>query len=63
MTGQLESKHFFRIGDSVRSAEGHFGLVIESSTLYAVIEWDFAAREEIDQFDPRVVVVERLENG
>ena len=63
MTGQLESKHFFRIGDTVRSDDGRFGRVVESSTLYAIIEWDFAAREEIEQFDPRVVVVERAENG
>jgi uncharacterized protein YkvS len=54
--GQLESQHFFRVGDIVRSVDGRSGTVSESWTHYAVVEWDGGAREEVEQFDESVVV-------
>lgn len=59
VTGQLESRHFFRAGDMVSTVDGTLGTIIEERTLYAVVEWSDGAREEIDQFDPRITVVQR----
>ncbi len=59
MSGQLESRHFFRTGDTVEHLDGRFGRVVEAQALYATVAWDGSTHEEIDQFDPRVSVVER----
>lgn len=61
MSGQTESQHFFRGGDSVRSIDGVDGAVVEASALFAVIEWSDGRRQELDQFDPYVVVLHRAE--
>lgn len=61
MSGQLESRHFFRVGDLVRSSDGQSGRVVESMTLFATIEWMDGRREEIDQFDESIVVELRWE--
>jgi hypothetical protein len=61
MSGQLESQHFLRRGDRVRNLDGRGGYVEESWSLYAAVVWDDGAREEVDQFDPRVTVVQRGE--
>ncbi len=61
MSGQLESMHFFRVGDHVRSVDGRSGTVVESLTLFATIEWLDGRREEVDQFDERIVVELRWE--
>jgi hypothetical protein len=63
MSRQLESRHFFRTGDTVQHHSGLFGEVIDSMALYAVIRWPDGRREEIDQFDPGLVVVERGARG
>lgn len=39
--------------------DGSLGVVAFSQALYAVIDWDDGRREEIDQFDPAVAVLER----
>jgi uncharacterized protein YkvS len=54
--GQLESQHFFRVGDIVRSLDGRSGTVSESWTHYAVIEWEDHTRNEVEQFDESVIV-------
>lgn len=59
MSGQLESQHFFREGDTVRSLDGRVGRVDDSFALYATIAWDDGTRAEVDQFEPGVVVIER----
>ena len=59
MSGQLESQHFFRIGDLVRAISGRTGYVESAATLYAIIVWEDGMREEIDQFNREVMVVER----
>lgn len=59
MSGQLESRHFFRENDQVQHRDGLYGSVIESSALFAVVLWDDGTRAEVDQFDPTVVVIER----
>lgn len=61
MSGQLESRHYFRAGDLVRSVDGRAGTVVESWTLFATIEWEEGGREEVDQFDERVTVEKRWE--
>ncbi|HET8656321.1 MAG TPA: hypothetical protein VFL93_12445 [Longimicrobiaceae bacterium] len=61
MSLQLESRHFFRARDVVQHRDGRFGTVLEERALFAVIDWDDGLREEVDQFDPRVLVVERAE--
>lgn len=63
MSGQLESRHYFRENDRVQHLEGPFGVVREGYALFAVILWDDGGRSEVDQFDPRIVVVERAANG
>jgi hypothetical protein len=61
MSGQLESRHYFRVGDLVRSVDGRAGTVVASWTLFATVEWTDGGREEIDQFDERIVVEKRWE--
>jgi len=61
MTGQLESKHFFRAGDQVRAADGRAGRVTEAWTLYAAIEWDDGGQEEVEQFNESVFVEQRAQ--
>jgi hypothetical protein len=39
------------------------GRVHDALTLYAVVEWDDGGREEVDQLDPRLSVVERASSG
>lgn len=55
----MESRHFMKVGDTVQSIGGAFGRVVEGRALFAVVEWTDGRREEVDQFDPRVEVVER----
>lgn len=55
----MESRHFLRLSDTVQKSDGSWGRVIEAWALYAVVEWGDGRREEIDQFDPSVVVVAR----
>lgn len=59
MGGQIESNHFFRFGDTIRGSDGQVGVVIEEWSLYAIVEWRDGRREEIDQLDPEVTVVDR----
>jgi len=59
MSGQLESRHFFRIRDTVQHMDGRFGRVSDAQALYATIIWDDGGQQELDQFDPRVEVYER----
>lgn len=59
MSGQLESRHYFRENDTVQHLEGQFGVVRDSFALFAVIVWDDGRTSEVDQFDPAIVVVER----
>lgn len=55
----MESRHFLKMRDTVEDRGGRTGRVVESSALYAVVEWSDGGREETDQFDPGVAVVER----
>lgn len=59
MSGQLESRHFFRDRDTVERIDGAVGTVLVGHSLFATIEWRDGRREEVEQFDPSVVVVER----
>ena len=61
MSAQLESRHFFQARDMVQHRDGRTGTVVQAESLYAVIAWDSEGREEVDQFDPRVLVVQRSE--
>lgn len=61
MSVQLESRHFFRAGDTVEHRSGEAGKVVEGFALYATVVWADGRREEIEQFDPFVVVTERAE--
>lgn len=61
MSGQLESRHFFRERDTVQDLAGRMGTVVNGFALYATVEWTDGRAEEIDQFDPSVVVIERAE--
>ncbi len=61
MSGQLESRHFFRVGDRVRSVDGRAGTVVEAWALFATIEWADGPRDEVEQFDESVVVELRWE--
>jgi hypothetical protein len=60
---QLESVHFLRTGDEVRHDDGRIGRVADAMTLYAMVDWDGGRREEVEQLDPRIVVVERASAG
>ena len=55
----MESRHFLKVGDTVQNSSGMFGRVMDSWSLYAVVEWSDRRREEVEQFDPCIVVVER----
>ena len=55
----MESRHFFRVGDTVEEIGGDTGKIVEGTALYAVVEWSDGRREEVDQFDPRIGVIER----
>lgn len=59
MSSQLESRHFFRTGDTVQHRSGPLGEVADSHALFALICWTDGRHEEIEQFDPRVLVLER----
>lgn len=59
MSVQLESRHFFLARDTVRSAAGAVGEVLEAMALYAVVRWEDGREEEVDQLDPWITVVER----
>jgi hypothetical protein len=61
VSGQLESRHFFRDRDTVRHVDGFEGTVESGHALYATIAWVDGRREEVEQFDPAVVVIERAE--
>jgi hypothetical protein len=56
---QLESRHFYRTGDTVRHVGGATGTVVEGLALYAVVRWDDGRQEEVDQLDPAITVLER----
>jgi hypothetical protein len=62
LSGQLESRHFFRENDKVQRRDGLFGTVSDSRPLFAIILWDDGTKDEVDQFDPAVVVIERAEH-
>lgn len=55
----MESRHFFKLGDTVEDIGGNTGWVTEASALYALVEWRDGRRVEVDQFDSRVSVIER----
>lgn len=59
MSHQLESRHFFRARDAVQRRDGREGEVVEAWALYARIRWEGGGEEEVDQFDPRIVVLQR----
>ena len=59
MSLQLESRHFFRTGDLVQHRGGALGEVADAQTLYATIRWADGEMQEVDQFDPAVIVLER----
>lgn len=59
MTAQLESRHFFRAQDTVEHRDGRIGTVLDAYALFATVHWRDGRRDEIDQFDPTVVVIER----
>jgi hypothetical protein len=59
---QLESRHFYRVRDTVQHLDGQLGTVVEGFALYAVVAWSDGRLEEVDQFDPLVLVVERAES-
>lgn len=59
MSTQLESRHFFRESDVVVRRDGIIGTVAQGEALYAVVVWDDGTRAEVDQFDSRVLVVQR----
>jgi hypothetical protein len=59
VSGQLDSRHFFRIRDTVLHTDGMVGRVVDGRALFATIEWEDGRQQEIDQFDPRVEVTQR----
>lgn len=61
VSGQLESRHFFRPRDTVQTLDGLTGQVVEGRALYALIRWTDGREQEIDQFDPTVEVLQRGE--
>ena len=58
---QLESRHFYRMRDTVQHLDGQVGTVVDGFALYATVAWSDGRIEEVDQFDPFVFVVERAE--
>ena len=62
MSGQLESHHFFRVGDTVERLDGQVGVVVDAASLFAVVRWTDGAEGEVDQFDSRVTVLARASN-
>lgn len=63
MSGQLESRHFFRARDTVQARDGLTGEVMEGWALYALIRWMDGREQEVDQFDPAVEVLQRAESS
>lgn len=63
MSIQLESRHYFRARDTVQDRNGELGTVLEGYALYATVAWSDGRREEVDQFDPFIFVVERADSG
>lgn len=55
----MESRHFFKVGDTVEEFGGNLGRVTDGSALFALVEWRDGRSEEIDQFDSRIIVIER----
>lgn len=55
----MESRHFLKVDDTVEDYSGNVGRVIESSALYAMVEWFDGRRQEVDQFEPHIWVVQR----
>jgi hypothetical protein len=47
----------------VQDRNGRTGTVVEVQSLYATVAWEDGAREEIDQFDPRVLVIQRADDA
>jgi hypothetical protein len=45
----------------VQDRDGRTGTVVEFQPLYATVAWEDGGREEIDQFDPRVLVIRRAD--
>lgn len=61
VSAQTESSHFFQARDTVRHRDGTTGTVLDGRSLYALVAWEDGRREEIDQFDPQVLVILRGE--
>jgi hypothetical protein len=61
LSGQLESPHFLRLGDIVTRGDGAVGTVVDAFSLYAIVAWNAGEHQEVDQFDPRVLVIQRAE--
>jgi hypothetical protein len=59
VSGQLESHHFFRVGDTVERSDGRLGDIVDAGSLFAVVRWTEGEETEIDQFDPAVTVLTR----
>jgi hypothetical protein len=59
---QLESRHYFRVRDTVQHLDGQLGTVVEGYALYATVAWSDGRQEEVDQFDPFVFVIERADS-
>ena len=63
MSAQLESRHFFRPLDTVQDRDGRYGTVEDAFALFATVRWDDGRRQEIDQFDPDIVVIDRAHSA
>lgn len=59
LSGQLESRHFYKQHDTVLHRSGLTGRVLRGWSLYATIAWADGREEEVDQFDAAVVVLQR----
>lgn len=55
----MESRHFLRVNDTVKHVGGRVGWVVDAFALYATVQWGDGRREEVEQFDPRIEVIER----
>ena len=62
MSVQLESRHFFRERDTVQHLNGSIGTVVTGQALFATIAWEDGRFDEVDQFDPTIIVIERAES-